>query len=657
MSDLASGFGVGLESDRERLGLVVDAAPIAIIGVDGSGRIAIVNNVAEQLFGYARAELLGQRLDSLIPEPSRAAHGGLVAGYLREPTSRTMGAPRSIMGRCKDGTEIPVEVGLSPVVLREGTFVLATIVNVGEHRRSELRLRAVIDASPNALVLVDGAGKITLVSTQAEKLFGYRREELFGQSVEQLVPRRFRNIHVTQRNGFLKAPTTRFMGAGRDLFGLCKDGREIPIEIGLNPIATPHGEFVLASIIDITERKRSEQRLVLNADFGQHALATADITQLQQEAVELVGSAISAPFVRIAELDAGGAVLLFRAGIGWPDRYIQNYSLNLSASPQAAESIRSGRSIFLERLDNANPLTPSQEARALGIVASATVPIRGKDGIVGVLHVGLREARRFSQDDVSFLVGIGTILGMAIDRHRREQRISHLNVELQHQYDELETFSYSVAHDLRAPLRSVAGFASALDEDYGPVLDEEAKRFIALIVGGAAQMGGLIDALLSLARVSRQEITRTAINLSVIAASIVTDLQLANPERNVIATIAPGLMVSGDPALLRNVLANLLGNAWKFTRGRDPALIRFEAQTVDGETAYSVGDNGVGFFTEHPEELFAPFKRLHGQSFEGTGIGLATVARIVHRHGGRVWAHSELGSGTTMYFTLGEDYQ
>jgi signal transduction histidine kinase len=246
---------------------------------------------------------------------------------------------------------------------------------------------------------------------------------------------------------------------------------------------------------------------------------------------------------------------------------------------------------------------------------------------------------------------------MAIDRHRREQRIGRLNVELQHQYDELETFSYSVAHDLRAPLRAVAGFASALEEDYGPILDEEAKRFISLIVGGAAQMGGLIDALLSLARVSRQEITRTAINLSSIAASIVTDLQLADPARNVIATVVPGLMASGDPALLRNVLANLLSNAWKFTRGRDPARIRFDAQFVDGETAYSVSDNGVGFFTEHPEELFAPFKRLHGKSFEGTGIGLATVARIVHRHGGRVWAHSEPDLGTTIYFTLGEHYQ
>ena len=228
MSDLASGLGIGLEGDRERLSLVVDAAPIAVIAVDRSGRVVIVNRVAEQLFGYSRDELLGDTLDRLIPEGSRAGHGALVAGYTRKPTSRTMGAPRSIMGRCKDGTEVPIEVGLAPVVLREGTFVLATIVNIGDHRRSELRLRAVIDSSPNALVLIDGAGKITLVNTQAEKLFGYRREELFGQSVEQLVPRRFRNIHVTQRNGFLKAPTARFMGAGRDLFGLCKDGREIP---------------------------------------------------------------------------------------------------------------------------------------------------------------------------------------------------------------------------------------------------------------------------------------------------------------------------------------------------------------------------------------------------------------------------------------------
>jgi PAS domain S-box-containing protein len=655
VSETASGLGFELAGDRGRLAAVVEAAPLPIVAVDRSGRIAMFNAYAEELFGYSRDELLGETLERLLPAASKGVHGKLVTTFLGEPVRRPMAASRNIVGLRKDGTEVPLEVGLNPVVTRDGTFVLAVIVDVAEHRRAELRLRAVVDSSPNALVLIDGAGNMTLVNTQAERLFGYRREELFGQNVEKLVPRRFRNIHQHQRNAFLNSPTRRSMGAGRDLYGLRKDGSEIPIEIGLNPLELPHGRFVLAAIIDISERKRAEKLRMLNAEFGQHALATADLEQLEQEATELVSSALRAPLVRLGRLDPHRGVLVFNAGVGWPGLRNEHHVIEVSASSQAAETIRSGQPIFLERVDEANPLAPSRDARELGIVASGTIPIRGKDAVVGLLHVGVREARRFSQDDVAFLVSIATIIGTAIDRDRREQRINQLNVELQHRYDELETFSYSVAHDLRAPLRSVAGFAAALEEDYAPELDDEAKRFIDLIVAGADQMGGLIDALLSLARVSRQEIFRSTVDLSAVAESIVTELRAADPGRNAIVEIAPGSTVAGDPALLRNLLANLIGNAWKFTRGRDPALISFSSETGDDGPVYTVKDNGIGFATEYPEQLFVPFKRLHGKSFEGTGIGLATVARIVRRHGGRAWAHSEGDGGATFSFTLGDE--
>jgi signal transduction histidine kinase len=405
---------------------------------------------------------------------------------------------------------------------------------------------------------------------------------------------------------------------------------------------------------DITERKRAEKLRQLNAEFGQHALATADLGQLKQQAVELVASTIDAPFVRLGELDASRTHIVFSAGVGWPAELVDNYPLAISGSSQADESLRSGNPVFLRRVGAADALRPSHEAIEHGVVASAAIPIRGKDVVVGLLHVGFREPHVFSEDDVTFLVSLGTIIGMAVDRNRREQRIKQLNAELQHRYAELETFSYSVAHDLRAPLRAVAGFASALEEDYGPALDGEAKRFIGLIVKGADQMGGLIDALLSLARVSRQELSRRSVDLTALARSIVTELHTAEPERKAIATVEAGLTIEGDTTLLRTMLTNLLGNAWKFTRGREPAVIRFESQVREGKTVYSVRDNGIGFSTGHAEELFAPFKRLHGNSFEGTGIGLATVARIVQRHGGSIWAESEPDAGATFFFTLGD---
>lgn len=415
-----------------------------------------------------------------------------------------------------------------------------------------------------------------------------------------------------------------------------------------------HNEMVERATREAKEGEKAAELRQLNAEFGQYVLATTDLARLTQRAVELVAGAMPAPFVRIGEIDAGGTAITFTANAGWPAYLIDDHSLALTESPQAEESVRSGRPVFLECVVESSPLRPSPEALALGIVASATIPIRGTEAVIAVMHVGFCRPHTFSPDDVTFLVSIGSIIGLAIDRDRRERRITVLNSELQLRNQELVTFGYTAAHDLRAPLRAMAGFASALEEDYASTLDAGAQRYIGLIVKGAQQMGGLIEALLALSRVSSQALSCGSVNLTATARSIITELRAHDPGRSTVAIVEEGLTAEGDPALLRNVLANLLANAWKFTRERDPGLIRVEAHALDGETVYAVKDNGIGFSSQHPEEVFAPFKRLHGKSYEGTGIGLATVARIVHRHGGRVWAESEPGSGAAFYFTLGE---
>jgi PAS domain S-box-containing protein len=637
---------------EDRLWAVIEGVPTATILVDDDGLVVMTNAEAQRLFGYERGELLGKSAEMLVPVRFRNAPGGWRQHFLT-PSLRTIGAARELYGLRKDGTEVPIEIGLNPLELGESRFMLAAITDITERKRAEERLRAVIEAAPSATVLVDGSGRVAMTNAEAERLFGYRREELLGQSVERLLPQQFRKIHVVQRDGYLAKPTKRSMGAGRDLFGLRKDGTEIPIEIGLNPLHLGDSRYVLASIIDITERKRGEKLRKLTAEFGQRALGAAHSGRLKHEAAELIARVTGAPFVRIGEVDPDGTQITFNAGVGWPKALTEDHVLPVALSPQAAETIRAGQPVIVDAPGAKFP--PSEESAARGIVGSATVPIRTKGAVVGLINVGFTTHQKFSQDNLSFLLGVGTILGMAIERDRREQRIEQLNVELQHRYGELETFSYSVAHDLRAPLRAVSGFASALEEDYAEMLDAEAKRYIGLIVGGATQMGHLIDALLELSRLSRQEITLAEVDVTGMARSIVSELHGMEPERNVVATVEPNLTAAADPALLRNVVQNLLGNAWKFTRGRDPALIRFEAKKVNGQTVFSISDNGVGFKTEYPEEIFAPFKRLHGKTFEGTGIGLATVARIVARHGGRVWAESEPGAGATFFFTLGPD--
>ena len=219
---------------------------------------------------------------------------------------------------------------------------------------------------------------------------------------------------------------------------------------------------------------------------------------------------------------------------------------------------------------------------------------------------------------------------------------------------ELEAFSYSVSHDLRAPLRSIDGFSQAVIEDYADRLDDQAKDYLNRVRAATQRMGHLIDDMLALARVTRAEMRRETVDLSALAGDVLAELRKSEPDRRVECHIEPGLVAEGDTRLLRVALVNLLGNAWKFTGKQARARIEFGAHPQKtGGPAYFVRDNGAGFDMTYAGKLFGAFQRLHtSQEFPGTGVGLATVQRVVHRHGGQVWAESAVGKGATFYFTL-----
>jgi PAS domain S-box-containing protein len=464
---------------------LLEAAPDAMVIVGDDGRVALVNGQTETLFGYARDELLGQPIEILIPDRFRAAHPGHRGGYFADPRARPMGANLALHGRRKNGTEFPAEISLSPMRTGDRTLVTAAIRDVTGRRKVEAKFRGLLEAAPDAMVIVDKGGTIVLVNSQTERLFGYPRLEILGEKVEMLVPDRFRGNHREHRDGYFRAPNVRAMGSGLDLYGRRKDGTEFPIEISLSPLETEEGTLVSGAIRDITERRRTEAALLL-----------------------------------------------------------------------------SNR--------------------------------------------------------------------------------------------ELESFSYSVAHDLRAPLRGMNGFAQALLDDYGDRLDAEGHEFIEEILGNARRMGALIDALLSLARVSRSELRPERVSLTSLARSIAARHAADDPKRSVEVVVAPDLFADADPQLARALLENLLGNAWKFTGKTAAPRIEVGADEQDGACVFFVRDNGAGFDSAHAGKLFTPFQRLHKViEFPGTGIGLATAQRIVHRHGGRIWAEGRVGAGATFHFTLG----
>jgi len=295
-----------------------------------------------------------------------------------------------------------------------------------------------------------------------------------------------------------------------------------------------------------------------------------------------------------------------------------------------------------------------------GFLSIALIPIRANNEIVGLLQLNDRRKNCFTIETINFLEGLSASIGVALIRKQAEEKINSLNASLtQHSAEleavnkDLEAFSYSVSHDLRAPLRSINGFSKILLEDYSAKLDDQGREYFQRIMTSSQLMAQLIEDMLNLSRLSRAELHLDKVNLSRLANEVVIELNTQQPNRHVEFVIEPGLEAYGDRHLLKLVFDNLLGNAFKFTGKVDLGKIKFGATTYNGEPAYYIKDNGSGFDMAYADKLFKPFQRLHSQSeFPGIGIGLASVQNIIRRHGGKVWAEGQENKGATFYFTL-----
>lgn len=292
------------------------------------------------------------------------------------------------------------------------------------------------------------------------------------------------------------------------------------------------------------------------------------------------------------------------------------------------------------------------------------LPLISRGRVIGAMTIQSSRVAAFGDEDTTMLQTMADQLANAIENARLyeqvqrdaaelEERVAERTFELVAVNKELEAFAYSVSHDLRAPLRGIDGFSQALLEDYADRLDAEGQDYLRRVQAASQRMGGLIDDLLNLSRVTRGEMHRETVDLSGLAQMITSEIQQREPERQVEFVIADGLVARGDARLLQVVLENLLGNAWKFTAKHPRARIEFGVTRHNEKREYFVRDDGVGFDIAYADKLFGAFQRLHSATeFEGTGIGLATVQRIIRRHGGRVWAEGAVEEGATFYFTL-----
>jgi len=632
-----------LRANAQRLDGIVQSAMDAIVSVDEQQRIVLFNHAAELVFKCSSLEVLGMPLDQFIPAQYREAHREHLQNFASsERTNRSMFSLGVLAGLRSDGEQFPIEATISQMTMDGRKLFTVILRDISERKRAEEALRrqaALIDLTPDVFMVRLLDGTFTYWNRGAEALYGWSKSEAVGQRSHNLF-----QTHYPQDPKEIDEQLRRTGSWSGELIHRTKDGRTIVVQSRWLAQFDALGEVaeVLESNADITARKQAEQQfrdLNLELEDRVHGrtaeleAALADRFESEQRFVTLANFVPQLVWICTAD----GSNVYFNR------RWVEYTGLTLE------ESYGKAWNTPFHPDDGQAARDAWNRATRTGETYRVKSRLRAADGSYRWFLM-LGEALRDGEGDI--IQWFGTCTDIA-DMKQAEDALRESQRGLEDANKELQSFSYSVSHDLRGPLRTMDGFSQALLEDHSQQLDEKGKHYVVRIRKAAQRMGLLIDDLLQLSRLTRVEMRAKRIDFSAMALTLIGELRDSEPGRDVEVRIEPGLETVGDPGLLQIALQNLLSNAWKYTSRREHALIEFGTVHDQSDSAFFVRDNGAGFDMQYAGHLFSPFQRLHAEEeFKGTGIGLATVQRIIRRHSGRIWAEAAVGQGATFYFQL-----
>jgi PAS domain S-box-containing protein len=492
-------------------------------------------------------------------------------------------------------------------------------------RESEKWFSTTLRSIGDAVIATDNNGLITFMNPVAESLLDWRTADVLNKKLTDvftIINKYTRKPVDNPVSKVLKEGIT--AGLANHTILISRNGQEIPIDDSAAPIKDDKGKILGVILVfrDITERERAEEELRKSEEQLKKAQEIAHLGSWQ---LDLVSNSLtwSDEVYRIFGLqpqEFGATYEAFLDAVHPDDR--------AAVDAAYSGSLREGKDTY--EIEHRVVRKSSGEIR---VVDEKCEHIRDASGRI-ILSIGMVH-------DIT-------------ERKRAEEELRRNAEQLAAINKELESFSYSISHDLRAPLRTIKSFSGILLEEYSSKLDAEGEGFLKRIMGGTDKMSELIDDMLSLSKISRQEMNPHEIDLSAIVGAIINELRQSEPGRKVEVAIAEELKAYGDSRLMNIALSNLIGNAWKYSSKAANARIDFGTIEKNGEMLYYVRDNGAGFDMKHAEKLFAPFQRLHSDSeFSGTGIGLAIVDRVIKRHDGKIWAEAKEGQGATFFFTVG----